>query len=78
MELLIKLEFENEKEAENAKKVLEDGRRDTKRCSSELIVEGRRLEVRIFSEDVVALRAAANTYLRLLTVFMSTSKIGGV
>ena len=37
--------------------------------------KGRSLELRIFADDIVALRAASNTFLRFVTVVMKTVNV---
>ncbi|MFA5106040.1 MAG: KEOPS complex subunit Pcc1 [Candidatus Micrarchaeia archaeon] len=67
-ECLLKFHFGTRKQAADAMAALSQETEFKKRGGSEITARGKTLEVRISADDPVALRATANSYLRLLSV----------
>jgi tRNA threonylcarbamoyladenosine modification (KEOPS) complex Pcc1 subunit len=74
MECTIKAEFPDEEAAKAAVKAVSHERHAGGRSSAKVASSGRALTITIEAADVVALRAAANAYLRALAVFEGIEK----
>lgn len=66
---LIRVEFPDEKALRAAEEALSHEGRKGDRSSAKVSSKGNILEVEIDAGDVVAMRAAANTYMRALSAF---------
>lgn len=66
--LEIKVLFPDEKAAKDAKTALEKETNTNKRFSSEIKIEKKQLIITVDAEDMVALRATSNSFLRYLQV----------
>ena len=72
---IINASFERENEAENARRSLAQEAKFKKRSEAGIAREGSILEITIHANDVAALRATANSYLRLLKVLLSVIRV---
>lgn len=71
---ILKSKFSSKEAAENAKKSLEKETNTNKRFSSKIYIENNVLVVEIEGEDMVALRATTNSFLRYLQVIEQLDK----
>lgn len=71
---ILKTKFSSKEAAENAKKSLERETNTNKRFSSKIYIENTTLVVEIEGEDMVALRATTNSFLRYLQVIEQLEK----
>lgn len=64
----LEIEFPTKKSAEDAKTALERETNTNKRFSSKIKIQNKQLLITVEGEDMVALRATANSFLRYLQV----------
>lgn len=74
MEAIFKLALGSPKEAGDAKKILESEKIGRRRSSATFSVSGKTLVIRLRADDVPALRASANTYLRLAGAILTAQR----
>ncbi|MEW6328979.1 MAG: KEOPS complex subunit Pcc1, partial [Candidatus Micrarchaeota archaeon] len=72
---VIRVHFDTEKEAENARRSLATEAKFKKRSEAGIARDGSALIITIHAGDVSALRATANSYLRLLKVLLSVINV---
>ena len=72
-ECKIRIEFDSVREADAVLSALKQEEEFKKRSVSKVNVEGNALSVEIIADDMVALRATANSYLRYLQAINSIS-----
>ncbi len=72
---VIMANFDSEKEAENARRSLAQEAKFKKRSVASMARDGSALAITIHADDVSALRATANSYLRLLKVLLSVINV---
>ena len=74
MKASLEIEFGSPKQAQHAVKALEQETEFKKRGGSKIAAKGSELHVAIETEDIVALRATLNSYLRLLQIIKGIDK----
>ncbi|VVC02953.1 Transcription factor Pcc1 [Candidatus Burarchaeum australiense] len=71
------IHFGSEKEAQQAGLILERETAFKKRGSAEVRIKNRSLTIVVQADDIVAMRATLNTYLRHLQVVGAVSEVAG-
>ena len=68
MKASLEIDLKSKKHAEDAFRALEQETEFKKRSSAQLVAKGEKLFIDIEADDIVALRATVNSYLRLLQI----------
>jgi tRNA threonylcarbamoyladenosine modification (KEOPS) complex Pcc1 subunit len=74
MRAIFEFDFDSEADAKAAAKAIAQETEFKKRGSSQVAATGKKLTIKIAAGDAVALRAASNSYLRLMQIIKTLRK----